>query len=210
MSSITIARVYRRSFDAYPHSTLAIAGGALTALGDVVAQVSQQIVTPEDNCGQEYRYDVARTLRFFLFGAGMGPAIGRWNKYLEVKFPLRTRREGATSFAALFKKVAVDQIVMAPIGLSIFLSSMGVMEGRGPKHIRARFEDIFRPALLANWKIWPAAQFINFRFMPLPYRVPFQQTCGVFWTLYLSLLNAAESKKQDAEDTLRKTLEQQP
>ena len=93
---------------------------------------------------------------------------------------------------------------------------MGMMEGRGPKHIRARFEDIFKPALLANWKIWPAAQvcqvltfrisrvlltgewwvrgrdqFINFRFMPLPYRVPFQQTCGVFWTLYLSLLNAA-------------------
>jgi hypothetical protein len=27
--------------------------------------------------------------------------------------------------------------------------------------------------------------------MPLPYRVPFQQTCGVFWTLYLSLLNSA-------------------
>jgi protein Mpv17 len=88
---------------------------------------------------------------------------------------------------------------------------MGVMEGRDIKHIRGRFEDIYRPALLANWKIWPAAQvsskpylphfqallkggsrqFINFRFMPLPYRVPFQQTCGVFWTLYLSLLNSA-------------------
>jgi len=35
---------------------------------------------------------------------------------------------------------------------------MGVMEGRDIKHIRARFEDIYRPALLANWKIWPAAQ----------------------------------------------------
>jgi len=87
---------------------------------------------------------------------------------------------------------------------------MGVMEGRDSEHIRARFEDIYRPALLANWKIWPAAQFVNFWFMPLPYRVPFQQTCGMFWTLYLSLLNAAESKKQDAEDTLRQTLEQQP
>ena len=42
--------------------------------------------------------------------------------------------------------------------LSIFLSSMGVMEGRDVKHIRARFEDIYRPALLANWKVWPAAQ----------------------------------------------------
>ena len=93
-------------------------------------------ITPEDKYRQEYRYDVARTLRFFLFGAGMskcplhfcgagfscdraslGPVIGRWNKYLEVKFPLRTRREGAINFAALFKRVAVDQIVMAPIGV---------------------------------------------------------------------------------------------
>jgi protein Mpv17 len=88
MSTITIARVYRRSFEAHPHCTLAIAGGALTALGDVVAQWSQQIVrftprtypiafkrfvqiTPEDKYRQEYRYDVARTLRFFLFGAGI-------------------------------------------------------------------------------------------------------------------------------------------
>jgi len=48
-----------------------------------------------------------------------GPVIGRWNKYLELKFPLRTRREGAAtgSFAALSKRVAVDQIVMAPIGV---------------------------------------------------------------------------------------------
>jgi len=101
---------------------------------------------------------------------------------------------------------------MAPIGLSTFLISMGVMEGRDIKHIRGRFEDIYRPALLANWKIWPAAQFINFRFMPLLYRVPFQQTCGVFWTLYLSLLNSAESRKQDEEDTLKRTFkfEQRP
>jgi protein Mpv17 len=35
---------------------------------------------------------------------------------------------------------------------------MGIMEGRDAKHIRARFEDIYSPALLANWKIWPAAQ----------------------------------------------------
>jgi len=44
MSSMALARAYRRSFEAYPHCTLAIAGGALTALGDVVAQLSQQLV----------------------------------------------------------------------------------------------------------------------------------------------------------------------
>lgn len=44
MSSIALARVYRRFFESYPHVTLAVAGGALTAVGDVVAQLSQQIV----------------------------------------------------------------------------------------------------------------------------------------------------------------------
>lgn len=49
---------------------------------------------------------------------------------------------------------------------------------------------MFIPALKANWQVWPVIQLVNFRFMPLAYRVPFQATCGVFWTLYLSLLNA--------------------
>jgi hypothetical protein len=44
MSSIALARVYRHFFESYPHVTLAVAGGTLTALGDVVAQLSQQIV----------------------------------------------------------------------------------------------------------------------------------------------------------------------
>ena len=44
MSSIALARAYQQSFDAYPHCTLAIAGATLTALGDVVAQLSQYAV----------------------------------------------------------------------------------------------------------------------------------------------------------------------
>ena len=47
----------------------------------------------------------------------LGPLIGRWNKYLEHKFPLGTRRDSATSFSALFKRVFVDQVFMAPIGV---------------------------------------------------------------------------------------------
>ena len=42
--------------------------------------------------------------------------------------------------------------------LSLFLGSMAVMEGRDLEHIRARFADIYQPVMLANWKVWPAAQ----------------------------------------------------
>ena len=85
---------------------------------------------------------------------------------------------------------------------------MGVMEGRSAQQIKGKYTDLYGTALLTNWKIWPAAQvsnlfqltssdalnrvaqLVNFRYMPLPYRVPFQSACGVFWTLYLSVLNS--------------------
>ena len=45
MLSIALARAYQQSFESHPNGTLAIAGGALNALGDVVAQMVQQFVS---------------------------------------------------------------------------------------------------------------------------------------------------------------------
>lgn len=55
-------------------------------------------------------------------GLASGPVIGRWNKYLEFRFPLRPRGHSSTSFSALAKRVVVDQIVMAPIGVCLHRS----------------------------------------------------------------------------------------
>lgn len=76
------------------------------------------------------------------------------------------------------------------VQLGLFLTSMGIMEGRDSSHIQGKFKDLYLPLISANWQVWPLAQLINFRYMPLPYRVPFQSTCGVFWTLYLSIANS--------------------
>lgn len=53
---------------------------------------------------------------------------------------------------------------------------------------------MYAEALVANWQVWPLVQLINFRFVPLKYRVPFVSSCGVVWTIYLSLLNMAKSE----------------
>ncbi|KAG8754843.1 hypothetical protein FRC14_004607 [Serendipita sp. 396] len=114
-------------------------------------------------------------------------------------------RSGNVSLAALAKRVGMDQACMAPFGLVMFLGSMGVMEGRSTPEIREKFSNLFIPAIKANWTVWPLIQVVNFRFMPLAYRVPFQASCGVFWTLYISLLNsggtkvAATAKKKEEE-----------
>ncbi|KAF9511663.1 hypothetical protein BS47DRAFT_1330791 [Hydnum rufescens UP504] len=194
-----VLRLYQAHFDAYPLVTLAATNSSLTALGDIVAQTAQMIWTaPSSRVPNRPRWhglDLERTVRFAAFGALMGPLIGRWNIFLERHFPLRSLREpasGPISWRALGKRVLADQTAIAPTGLAIFIGTMGVMEGRQISGIQKKYADMYRPALIANWEVWPAVQLINFRFMPLAYRVPFQATAGVFWTLYLSLLNARE------------------
>lgn len=202
MSTVALARVYQQSFNTRPNITLALTGGCLNALGDIVAQVAQNATDR-----QHERFDVPRTLRFFFFGLAISPLIGRWNRFLEYRFPLFHRPgQGSrrVSARALTNRVAYDQLLMAPTGLVFFLGSMGLMEGRPLEKIQEKYSDLFIPAIIANWKVWPAAQLINFRFMPLAYRVPFQSACGVFWTLYLSLLNSAEDKKQDHDAALQR------
>ncbi|KAJ3771535.1 hypothetical protein FB446DRAFT_789503 [Lentinula raphanica] len=206
MANIAVARAYQASFQSRPNTTLAVTGGTLNALGDFVAQTYQNTYGKQPHTGPA-RYDLDRTLRFFCFGFAISPLLGRWNVFLERHFPLRpSTGAGNVSLKALFKRVAADQIVMAPIGLSLFLASIGAMEGRSVPQIKQKFSDLYKPALITNWQVWPIAQLINFRFMPLPFRVPFQSTCGVFWTLYLSIINSKEDAKQDREAAMHKTL----
>lgn len=209
MASIALARAYQQSFETHPYVTLAFTNGTLNALGDAVAQAAQTAFHPKRPHEDPPTYDVSRTLRFFAFGFGMGPLIGRWNFFLERHFPLRSigsfGNTGKVSVKALSKRVAADQLIMAPIGLGLFLGSMGIMEGRDSQHIKGKFTDLYGPLISANWQVWPLAQLVNFRYMPLPYRVPFQSTCGVFWTLYLSIANSRETASQDHRDVMRRT-----
>ncbi|KAJ6509310.1 hypothetical protein C8R47DRAFT_17869 [Mycena vitilis] len=205
MAALTLARAYQSSFDARPNATLAVTGGCLNALGDIVAQTSHNILQKEHD--ERAPFDPTRTLRFFVFGATISPFLGRWNTFLEKQFPLRALSgTGKVSVKALAKRVAADQIVMAPIGLVAFIGSMGVLEGRSRTQIAQKYSDLFMPTLATNWTVWPFVQFVNFRFMPLPYRVPFQSACGVFWTLYLSTVNAREDRKQDRNTAMLRTL----
>ena len=55
----------------------------------------------------------------------------------------------------------------APIGLALFTGSMGYMERGSIDGVQAKFGEMYIPALLANWQLWPLVQLVNFRYMPL-------------------------------------------
>ncbi|KAJ9668522.1 hypothetical protein H2201_001163 [Coniosporium apollinis] len=133
-------------------------------------------------------FDFERLVRFMSYGFIMAPVQHKWFGFLAKTFPV-TKLAG--TLPAL-KRVAFDQFLFAPCGLACFFTFMTVAEGGGKRAVQRKFQDVYVPALKANYLVWPAVQILNFRVMPIQFQIPFVSTVGIAWTAYLSLTNSSE------------------
>lgn len=99
-----------------------------------------------------YRYDWARTFRLALFNGGfMAPLGHHYYGALDRKvFPLMP-----TSPKAVASKVAIDQLLFAPVCTVFFYAYKCFMEGRSDDLI-PELKQKWAPTLLAGYKLWPA------------------------------------------------------
>lgn len=63
----------------------------------------------------------------------------------------------------------------------------------------------FWEVLLANYCYWPFVNFLNFKFVPLHFRMAVINLCAVFWNTFLSLQNQ-RSKKRYSEMAVDKAV----
>lgn len=138
-------------------------------------------------------FDFERLTRFMAYGFGMAPIQFKWFQFLSRTFPMA---KGTSALGATLKRVAMDQLVFAPLGIAWFFTVMTVTDGGGRRAVQTKLRDMFVPTLKANFMVWPAVQLINFRLMPVQFQLPFVSTVGIAWTAYLSLTNAAEDVQQ--------------
>lgn len=69
-----------------------------------------------------------------------------------------------------WQKVGIDQTLFAPT-LNLFaLPVLGLLNGKNLQEIKQNIADNYVDIMLAFYKIWPAAQLVNFYFVPLNYR----------------------------------------
>ena len=92
--------------------------------------------------------------------------------------PLATASQPVSALAVA-KRLACDQLIMAPLGLFVFITFFAICQGLEFEAYRERLKTLYVPLLLANYSVWPLIQTVNFRFLPLRYRVPFAASCGV-------------------------------
>ena len=145
------------------------------------------------------KYDFYRTTKLSLFGLLFtAPNLHIWyNFYPKITnaiFSFPMLKGYASQNMKTLCGVFLDQTLFATYFLVCFFMIMDYVDSRNINNSFENMKSKFWPSMIVNWKIWPAAQLINFGLIPLNYRVLFANFIGLFWNCYLSY---AQYKNED-------------
>ncbi len=63
-----------------------------------------------------------------------------------------------------------------------------------------KWDSDLKNVLVANWAIWPALQYVNFRFVPPRLHVPVINVAVVFWSAYLAVVGNRKTGTTTEDD----------
>lgn len=163
------------------------------SLGDLdskkVPWPEEDFMTPMSKRGPP-PFDFERLVRFMAYAFMMTPVQHKWFGWLQKTFPIVSPSKTGNAM----RRVACDQFIFAPAGelrqdlyqdapmamtltdlprpgLACFFTFMTVAEGGGRRAVVRKFQDVYIPALKANFLVWPAVQMLNFRVIPIQFQI---------------------------------------
>jgi peroxisomal membrane protein 2 len=123
--------------------------------------------------------DVKRTAVITFLGLVLvGPTLHIW--YLTL-----SKVVTAVGVKGTVIRLLLDQLVFSPAFIAVFFSSLLTLENR-TSDIIPKLQQDWKPAVIANWKLWVPFQFINFLAVPQPLQVAFANVVALAWNIYLS------------------------
>lgn len=181
----TITRnIWNKIFGKYLLATNILSSGILMVIGDLVAQEIEyrrhHNELDEFDIKQE-RYDTKRIFRMFVVGCLQGPLHHYVYKWMDYAMPVANVQN-------TFRKILIDQIFMSPACILIFFYSACYLEQRSVQDTNKELCDKFPIIYLMDWTMWPAAQYINFRYLDTKYRVMFVNVCTALYNIFLSYM----------------------
>lgn len=168
---------WNNMFGKYLLVTNVVGSGLLMVAGDVVAQEYEY----RRGLRQQDRYDTGRMYRMFVAGALQGPLHHYVYNWMDRIMPART-------FQNILKKILIDQLVMSPACILIFFYSICYLERQTLEETNKELISKFPYVYMLDWMTWPAAQYVNFRYLETKYRVTFVNVCTAVYNVLMSYM----------------------
>ena len=170
---------YLAVLEKYPMRVQMVQTGLLCGAGDVI---SQTLIENRDDNNTQNAVDLVRSAKFAAIGTFfIAPAIRWWYLRLEGMFGT-----GVTAGTTL-KKVATDQICAAPTLSFCIINLVGLSQGKTTyEALKLKLQSEYVDVVINGWKLWPAAQIVNFAFVPFLLRPLYVSVVALFWNTYLA------------------------
>jgi len=86
--------------------------------------------------------------------------------------------------------------------LPCFFGLATIIELKSFEKLQSKLQHDFWPTLKFNWCIWPAANFISFKFIPIDYRILYLSVLGFFWnTILVTMTNRTVEKVDGVQNS---------
>ncbi|XP_017127901.1 mpv17-like protein 2 [Drosophila elegans] len=164
-------------FGKYLLVTNVVGSGLLMVVGDVIAQEYEY----RRGLRHQDRFDTDRMYRMFVAGALQGPLHHFVYNWMDRIMPARTTKN-------ILKKILIDQLFMSPACIFIFFYSICYLERQTLEATNKELISKFPYVYLLDWMTWPAAQYLNFRYLDTKYRVTFVNVCTAVYNVLMSYM----------------------
>jgi len=170
------AEKYSRLLDIYPFRTQMISASLIWFTGDIFCQ---RIIERHEIDWK--RVTILTTYGFFF----AGPIYCWWYSLLD-KRTVHLLKHSKMRYVGT--KVLVDQCVFEPPYLCLFFATTSLMHGLSGSEIIHKVKKEVPSTYLVDCLIWPAAQFLNFRFVHVMYQALVVNSICVVWNAFLSYM----------------------
>lgn len=166
---------YNSALESKPILTKALTSLVGFFLGDLLAQ---KFLSKSDGAV----IDKARLARMASFGFLFhGPTGHYFYNFLDRLIPGKTALNVAS-------KVAIDQVLWAPVFTACFFIYLGIAERKSQQQIIDKVKNDTWTGVTTSWKFWPLAHAINFSLVPTQQRLLYINTLQVGYNMILSLI----------------------
>ncbi len=162
-------RIYNHLLEKHTIPTKMVTAGFLFGLGDFICQRAVEKKTSAN-------YTWKRTLNLTIVGSLIAaPMLHLWychgigfclNNLIPRVIPAAAKMN---STQKLFTSIFLDQTFFASLFITTFFISTNYLENGNLSSGINTVKNNYVETILTNWMIWPFAQLINFKFIPLSY-----------------------------------------